>query len=219
MKKLRIIALSSQKGGSGKTTVTIQLAAGLAERGEDVLIVDLDPQQSALHWTAAASPDAPLPARIVGAQGSRDQILRQMAGASRGATVVVLDCPPSLDHPHTLAALDMARLVIIPVVPGPTDLWSARTGEQFVLNRMKERPRLRGVLLPNRVQRTALANEMLDQLREFSLPVLDSPLSQLNAYPLSAAAGNSVLALGNAAITAQDEVRRMVSAVIGHLGN
>ena len=77
MKKLRIIALSSQKGGSGKTTVAMQLAAGLAERGEDVLIVDLDSQQSALHWIAAAAPDSALPARVIGANGSRDQILRQ----------------------------------------------------------------------------------------------------------------------------------------------
>jgi chromosome partitioning protein len=219
MKKLRILALSSQKGGAGKTTVTMQLAAGLAERGEHVLIVDLDPQESALQWAGAAPADTAAKVRAIRAHGTREEILRQLAAASRGASVVLLDCPPSIEHPHTRTALELARLVIIPVVPSPTDLWSTRAAEKFVLRRMAERPRLRGVLLPNRVQRTALATELLDALREFSLPVLDAPLSQLNAYPLSAASGTSVFALGNAANTAQEEVRRMVSAVIGHLGN
>ncbi|HEY5717359.1 MAG TPA: ParA family protein, partial [Motiliproteus sp.] len=50
MSTAKIIALVSQKGGSGKTTVAMQLAAGLARQGHKVALFDLDPQQSATRW-------------------------------------------------------------------------------------------------------------------------------------------------------------------------
>ena len=47
---MRTIALSNNKGGSGKTTTTVSLAAAFAERGLRILVVDLDPQGSATMW-------------------------------------------------------------------------------------------------------------------------------------------------------------------------
>ena len=47
---MRIIAISNNKGGSGKTTTTVSLAAAFAERGLRVLVIDLDPQGSATEW-------------------------------------------------------------------------------------------------------------------------------------------------------------------------
>ena len=47
---MRTIAVMNEKGGSGKTTTTVNLAAVLADRGFRVLVVDLDPQASASLW-------------------------------------------------------------------------------------------------------------------------------------------------------------------------
>lgn len=47
---MRIVAVSNNKGGSGKTTTTVNLAAAFAQRGLRVLVVDLDPQGSATYW-------------------------------------------------------------------------------------------------------------------------------------------------------------------------
>ena len=49
---MRPIAIINQKGGSGKTTTTVSLGAALAERGQRVLVIDLDPQYSATTWLA-----------------------------------------------------------------------------------------------------------------------------------------------------------------------
>ncbi len=56
--RMRTIAVANPKGGSAKTTTTVNLAAALAERGRKVLVVDLDPQASATRWLGGASPQA-----------------------------------------------------------------------------------------------------------------------------------------------------------------
>src|SRR5690606_17971693 len=209
----RTIALISQKGGSGKTTVTMQLAAGLARTGRAVAIADLDPQQSASRWSESAPASAPFPATVVRADGADPT--RAMRQAARGADVLILDCPASLDHPHTGIALDSADLAIIPAVPGPIDMWSARATERLILDH--PRRKLSGALLPNRVMRTALAEDVIEVMRDFELPLLDAALTQRSAYALSAVRGGSVFTFGRIAAVAQQEVERLVSAVLAHL--
>ncbi len=74
MKRRNICALLSQKGGVGKTTVAMQLAAGLAARGLRVTVADLDPQESALRWAASAAAAKPFPAMVHAVGGSADTI-------------------------------------------------------------------------------------------------------------------------------------------------
>ena len=209
-----LIALISQKGGSGKTTMAMQLAAGLALEGYRVALADLDPQESASRWAESAPADAPFPAQVVRLAGSADKMAKTLRPVANKVDVVVMDCPPSIEHAHTMSALELCDIALVPVVPGPTDLWAPRGIEGLSLDRQQRRPKLRGALLPNRVMRTALAGDVLDVLQDFCLPVLDAALSQRSAYALSAVRGTSVFGLGRAAAAAQEEVGQLVSAVL-----
>ncbi|MBE2259357.1 MAG: AAA family ATPase [Candidatus Accumulibacter sp.] len=213
----RVIAVVSQKGGAGKTTVAVQLAGGFHERRASVMLVDLDPQESAYRWAESApllDSDLQLDVRKM----SGLELIKHVGELQKEVDYVVLDTPPSIYHPSTLAALAVAHLAVIPAVPSPTDLWSTLAVERLILNRMEQSHRLHGCILPNRVQNTALATDVLELLHEFTLPILDAMLCQRNAYPQSAVIGGSVFQLASGADAAQGEVRKLIAAVLKQLG-
>lgn len=214
----RVIAVVSQKGGAGKTTVAMQMGGGFHAIGASVVLVDLDPQESAFRWAESAPLlDSELQLDVRKMSGL--ELIKHVGDLQAEADFIVLDTPPSIYHPSTLAALAVAHLAVVPAVPSPTDLWSTLAVERLILNRMEQSHRLHGCIVPNRVQNTALATDVLELLHEFTLPILDAMLCQRNAYAQSAVIGASVFQLGSGAEAAQREVRKLIAAVLKQLGD
>ncbi|MDD3354185.1 ParA family partition ATPase [Zoogloea sp.] len=215
MAKSKVVTVLSQKGGAGKSTLTMQLAGGLARSGRSVAIIDLDPQQTAWRWARAASATHPFPAAVEGLaetpQALHDAIRRL---ARDGAGMILLDCPPSIEHPATLASLQEADLALVPVVPSPADLWSTKGVERLILQVQAARKGLKAALVPNRVLRTNLAWDVLEVMRDFELPILGASLAQRNAYAQSAVIGGSVYQLGRAGGEAVREMNKLVIEVL-----
>jgi chromosome partitioning protein len=114
---MHVIALMSQKGGTGKTTLATHISVALTQSGRAVALLDLDPQTSATEWGDVRESEFPhvqsiQPARLTKTIAQMKEI---------GADVVVLDTAP-----HSEAtALDAARasdLVLIPCKPSIMDL-------------------------------------------------------------------------------------------------
>ena len=87
---MRVVAIASGKGGSGKTTATVNLAAALAERGGRVLVIDTDPQASASRWLGAEGAASPL-AALFEAEAERVDL----AAAVMPTTAAGVDLVPS----------------------------------------------------------------------------------------------------------------------------
>lgn len=131
---VQIISVINLKGGVGKTTIALNLAATLAEAGQQVVLVDADPQQSATQWAqqgqvSGLSTQAPLPMTVHALQADAgapqfQAALAQLAQATP-ATLLVIDCPPELSDPALVAAL-LSDVVLVPVTPSPLDLWAAK---------------------------------------------------------------------------------------------
>lgn len=114
---MKTIAIISQKGGAGKTTVGIHLAVAAERRGMKTALFDLDPQASASSWSDKR--DSPSPA-VVSAQAARLPGLLEQA-AAQSADLVIIDSAPNADS-ASLAAARAADLILIPCRPAAFDL-------------------------------------------------------------------------------------------------
>jgi len=179
---VQIISVINLKGGVGKTTIALNLAATLAEQGHRVVLIDADPQRSATQWaqqgTAAggtALARLPMAVHPLQADAGAPQFktaLEQLAHAAQ-ATLVVIDCPPELSDPALVAAL-LADLVLVPVTPSPLDLWAAK---QAVATAQEARALRDGVkplisLVPSKLlPQTILARDLPAALAALGEPV------------------------------------------------
>ncbi|MGP0076208.1 MAG: AAA family ATPase [Bryobacteraceae bacterium] len=107
-----VIAIVGQKGGSGKTTTAIGLAAAASEFGQTAVIIDLDPQANAANWKDRRKAESPA---VVSVPPSR---LKQTidAAVSHGADFVVIDTPGKSDS-AAIEAARVAHLILVPVGP------------------------------------------------------------------------------------------------------
>ena len=111
------IALISQKGGSGKTTLAINLAIASELAGHPAVVVDLDPQASAAAWADSRESDAPV---VLSAQSAR---LAEVLDTARehGAALTLIDTAPHAEA-AALTAARSADLVLVPCRPSILDL-------------------------------------------------------------------------------------------------
>ncbi|WP_029911546.1 ParA family partition ATPase [Caulobacter sp. UNC358MFTsu5.1] len=153
-----IVALLNQKGGVGKTTLALNLAGRWAAQGRRVVLVDADPQASALDW-AQARAHAGL-ARIFGVVGlPRDTLHREAPELARGHDHLVIDGPPRVAA-LMRSALLAADLVLAPVQPSPLDGWASEEMLRLVEEARLYRPDLKARFVLNRCPaRTVIARE------------------------------------------------------------
>lgn len=124
---MQTIAIISQKGGAGKTTLAVHLAVASAAGGKTSGIIDLDPQASSANWGDRRT--APLPV-VVSAHSTR--LPQEMENAREaGVEVLILDTAPHSDA-VALAAARAADLVIVPCKPNVLDLEAVSSTVQLM---------------------------------------------------------------------------------------
>lgn len=114
---MQTLALISQKGGAGKTTVALHLAVAFAKARLNTAVIDLDPQASAANWGDRRESELPI---VISAHASRlHHEMRRVEDA--GCQVLVLDTAPHSDH-SALEAAKATDLILMPCRPAILDI-------------------------------------------------------------------------------------------------
>ena len=204
-----LLALAGLKGGTGRTTLAVALAAEARARGRRTLLVDLDPRGDAHAWSQGAGPAGPTTISLPGAPAGQSERLR---GLAFGHDLTVLDTP---SDPAVLAVvLEVAELVLIPCRPSPMDAWAVVDLMQLCLGaRGCTNPRLLTAVLPNAVDpRTTIGAALPNDLRSLDLPVLECSISRRVAHPQSMA-HHSTASLDDPRGPAAREIGELLEAV------
>ena len=114
---MKVIALTSQKGGSGKSTLTTNLSVAAVRANKRTLIIDLDPQQTAEAWFQDRDADAP---GLIVAEAK--DLKETLSRAKRAKYEVVIVDTAGRDEPATAAAVRAADFCLVPCRPSPSDM-------------------------------------------------------------------------------------------------
>ena len=183
----RIITVAQQKGGSGKTTLAVNLAVALRQAGYSVAVLDTDPQGSLGRWFMER----------LDRQGD-DPALEFTTSSAWGASyeaeklkkrfdVVLIDTPPKIES-DLRPALRVADLVLVPVASSQVDLWAT----EGVLD-LAQRERRPVLIVLNRTRpNTRLGAEVAAGAAALGVAVADAQLAHRVAYAESLGRGSAV---------------------------
>ena len=183
-----IVGVLNQKGGVGKTTLSVNLAACLARTGARVLLIDADPQGSALDWAAARQGD-PL-FSVVGFP--RATIHKEIAQLGQGYDHIIIDGPPRVTD-LARSAIMASDIVVIPVQPSPYDIWAAEEVVKLIDEARVFKENIKSVFVVNRkITNTAIGRDVREALAAYPIHVLDAAIAQRVVFAEAAAQGQAI---------------------------
>jgi len=182
---MKTILIANPKGGSGKSTLSVNIAGYLAQRGDSVAMLDLDRQQSSALWLGMRDIQLPLIA-LLGSNKKSD----------RNYDWLVIDSPAGLHGKNLAHALKLANKIVVPIAPSLFDL----TASRIFLEELAREKAVRkshchiGIIGMRMSPRTKAAQALEHFLTSFDLPIL-AYLRETQVYVNAAFEGKSLFDL------------------------
>jgi chromosome partitioning protein len=207
-----IVAFVGQKGGSGKSTLAVCVASELADRKRNVLLVDADPQRTAVTWHDVASEQGHAAPTVVSMTGTLHKP-NQLPKLATGYQDVIIDTPPRLGEVQR-SAMMVSDLAILPCGPSAPDAWALAESIRTIQEAIDYRATLKVAIVINKKRSgTAAGRGAREALADAGLPILKTEIGLRQAFQEALAAG---LGVGRYAPkdTAAEETRALVTELL-----
>ena len=186
---MKVVALLNEKGGSGKSTIALNLACALHRQGRRVVLIDADPQGTARDWREASPADVDLPPVVV---LDRPELLLSSI-KTLSADIAIIDTPAKAEK-MSANVVRIANVAIIPVQPSAADVWASAAAVKLIQSKRDIGGLIDAAFLATRVSgSTNLSKEILKgDWNEYGIEMLDQAVSNRVSYAQSLSDGVSV---------------------------
>jgi len=192
-----IISVLNQKGGTGKTTLAVNITREYTKRGLKSLLVDSDSQGSALRWHEESGGEL-IDLTCLPVTTLDKDVVKFKDRYER----IIIDGIPRVS-PLTVCAIKAADMVLIPVQPSPYDVWATEDLVRLVKERIEltEGKLKAAFVICRNIKGTKLGREIIEQLSDLGLHVFFNGTYQRQEYARSVQAGRTVCEGGTEAKT------------------
>lgn len=182
-----IISFLNQKGGVGKTTLSVNVAGCLARQGHRVLLIDADKQGSATTW-ASLREDAPF--QVVSM--ARANMARDALKLAQDYDHTIIDGPP---HAEEIARSCIAAsdFVALPIEPSGLSTWASDLTVRQVKEAQEFKSNLKcGFVVSRKIGKTVIGRDIRNMAAEAGLPILESEIEQRVAFAEGVTMGQTI---------------------------
>jgi chromosome partitioning protein len=202
-----IVSILNQKGGVGKTTISVHLARYFTKKGMNVILIDSDEnQRSALEWHERSDGNL---AHVVGqpALTLHNDVKKYI---NMGCEWIFIDGVPQVSN-KTAAAIKCSDIILIPVQPSPYDLWASNQVVELIKTHqaMNFNKPYGAFVVSRKIANSNLGKDVHESLEGYDLPVFKSGTCQRVVYPHSVNIGSTVLDMGYDAKEAANEIEEI----------
>lgn len=202
----QVITIAQQKGGSGKTTLAVNLAVAFARAGKSVAVMDTDPQGSAGRWFMTRLEQTDGAPGLEFSTASAWGVTYEVRKLAEAHDIVLIDTPPKADS-DLRPALRAADLVLIPVATSHLDLWAVEA--VLDLTDRAEKPAV--VVMTRNRAGTRLAADVTAKVAELEAGLADAAMANRVVYAETLGRGRAAMEAPKG--PAHDEVTQLMNEV------